>query len=79
MESWTGKTGEEEKAIRRNGKNYILAYYHDGDILKEITENEIKDTDWDDWCNVCARSLEEAKKNYDEAFLQWRQSQDVLN
>lgn len=80
MKSWTGFTGEEDRKIRKNGKCYLIAYINSINSPEEYrilkNEKELETFEWEDWCYVCALSKEDALKNYENAFLQWRDSID---
>jgi len=71
MKSWTGYEGKKDKEIREYGNTYILCIV-DGELFYVERIEQLDSIAWDEWCNVCAISLNEAKKNYDKAFLQWR-------
>lgn len=79
MKCWTGFKGKKDKVIRKGGKKYYAMYklepkegievYADPDKF----EKAIKTEAWEDWVCIVAKNKTEAKKNYDKAFMQWRE------
>jgi len=78
MKSWTGLKGKEDKIMREESKTFLLATRFKKHKLEtiEIKQSQLKTIEWQDWCNVCAKTLEDAIKIYDNAFDQWQDSEN---
>ena len=65
-----------KKSKTKTLKQFILGYPHDKDVdpknLRRYDSKEAADFDTEEWCEVWASSLKEAKGLYEQSFAEWK-------
>ena len=60
-------------------KTYFLGYPSPNSKLKNYRTPEIADFESEEWCEVKAKTLKEAKQKYEFIFAEWQKSQNELH
>ena len=63
----------------RHMKNYIVGWIDNSEELHEFQSEWEADYEAEEWVSIKAASLDEAKKLYDEKFLEWQVRQERLH
>lgn len=58
---------------------YILGYIEDVYTLTEFKTKEEASFESEEWCEIEATTLQEAKEKYENAFDMWKMEQDLNN
>ncbi len=80
MDTWTGLTGQDDAKARETGRvfycmgvghgDYVLAFDSDETSESEFDE-QLRSTDWEEWCAVVADNEAQALERYFAAHDQW--------